>query len=242
MKSATSFSAVFESAATRGSANKELASTDRALARLQPTVEAARRRFISHRTPHVYSAAETATVKRKKWDFFKIYILIGYLHRCARDTAGLMRERRACSKSVDSDLTWFPALLLSPLKCQVHKIRWSRHESTYIYYILESQRLEFPFGAEKAAGKPNITCWLEKTGKVTEPYLQLCKKQWDGPKQCFTGREGTFDTLMMLTAFSRAADAHVQQRAHPRGGCENSWLYTSRTLSSFKLWIRLIKL
>lgn len=41
MKSATSFSDVFESAATRRSADEEPASTDRALARLQPTAEAA---------------------------------------------------------------------------------------------------------------------------------------------------------------------------------------------------------
>lgn len=93
MKSAPSF----ESAATRTSANEELASTNHALARLQPTVGAAapqtaRRRFISHKTPHVYSAAKQRQLKGRSESFLKFIFSLD-IYTSARDT-----QRDWCGK------------------------------------------------------------------------------------------------------------------------------------------------
>lgn len=68
---------------------------------------------------------------------------------------------------------------------------------------------------KKASAKPNITCWVKKTVKVTEPYLQLCKnKDWPNPR-LLVQRESTMPwCCSQQPPVRRRCMQHV---AHPRG-------------------------
>ena len=74
----------------------------------------------------------------------------GYLG-CFKDAslrAGIMLQKWACFQREEIQ-AWPDSMhRVICLKMSRTWIRWSGHESTYIYYVLESQRLEFPFQAK----------------------------------------------------------------------------------------------
>lgn len=94
-------------------------------------------------------------------------------------------------------------------------ICWSGHESTCIYYVLESQRLEFPFQASKTKKKASVTRWVQKTVKVSGPYLQLCKNTGTSWSHAHWYKENQQCLDVACSVLPWLAD--VQQAARPRG-------------------------
>ena len=172
----------------------------------------------------------------------------GYLG-CFKDAslrAGIMLQKWACFQREEIQ-AWPDSMhRVICLKMSRTWIRWSGHESTYIYYVLESQRLEFPFQAKS----------LMESQKKKKKNHMLSVENWKGyralsaimqktqrlAKPMFTGTKGIHSALMLLTALSsRIRMCSIQHILEENIG-KNSWLYTSHTLLYFELWIQAIKL